>query len=251
MVEWSQDQINAFQTTLLTWYDQHKRDLPWRQDHDPYHVWVSEIMLQQTQVQTVIPYYLRFMKQFPTVQSLAEADETDLMKAWEGLGYYSRARNLQRAAKQVVNDYHGHWPETASELQDLSGIGPYTAGAIASIAFNQPVAAVDGNAFRVFARLLEIDDDVAKPQTRKIFETVINRLISKERPGDFNQAIMDLGASYMTATNFDSSNSPVKAFNQSYLDGIESKYPVKTKKKRPVPHNYFGLVIRSYKGYLF
>ena len=251
MVEWSQDQINAFQTTLLTWYDQHKRDLPWRQDHDPYHVWVSEIMLQQTQVQTVIPYYLRFMKQFPTVQSLAEADETDLMKAWEGLGYYSRARNLQRAAKQVVNDYHGHWPETASELQDLSGIGPYTAGAIASIAFNQPVAAVDGNAFRVFARLLEIDDDIAKPQTRKIFETVINRLISKERPGDFNQAIMDLGASYMTATNFDSSNSPVKAFNQSYLDGIESKYPVKTKKKRPVPHNYFGLVIRSSKGYLF
>lgn len=133
MIHWSQKKISAFQQTLLAWYDQQKRDLPWRHDHDPYHVWISEIMLQQTQVQTVIPYYNRFMKQFPNVQSLAEANEDDLMKAWEGLGYYSRARNLQKAANQLVHDYGGKWPTTVEGLQSLSGIGPYTAGAIGLI----------------------------------------------------------------------------------------------------------------------
>lgn len=251
MIEWSQETITAFQKTLLNWYDQHKRDLPWRKDHDPYHVWVSEIMLQQNQVQTVIPYYLRFMKEFPTVQALADADEAHLMKAWEGLGYYSRARNLQKAARQIVTDYHGQWPTTVKGLQELSGVGPYTAGAIASIAFNQPVAAIDGNAFRVFSRLLEIDDDVAKPQTRKVFENVVDQIISKDRPGDFNQAIMDLGTSYMSAANYDSSHSPVKEFNQAYLDGIEDQFPVKTKKKRPVRHDFFALVLHADNQILF
>lgn len=251
MIKWSHERSQAFQETLLDWYDQNKRDLPWRRDHNPYHVWVSEIMLQQTQVQTVIPYYLRFMDQFPTVEDLATATEDKLMKAWEGLGYYSRARNLQKAARQIVFDYQGRWPTTTEALQELSGIGPYTAGAIASIAFGQPVAAVDGNAFRVFSRLLEIDDDIAKPQTRKVFERIINLIIPKARPGDFNQAIMDLGASYMTATNYDTSQSPVKDFNQSYQDGIEDHYPVKTKKKRPIAHDYFGLIIHSKQGYLF
>lgn len=245
MIEWTDQQIQAFQTTLLTWYDREKRDLPWRRDHDPYHVWVSEIMLQQTQVQTVIPYYNRFMAQFPTVGDLAAAPEAKLMKAWEGLGYYSRARNLQRAARQIVDDHDGQWPQTAAGLQALAGIGPYTAGAIASIAFNEPVPAVDGNAFRVFARLLKIDDDIAKPQTRQVFERVISRVMSKERPGDFNQAIMDLGSSYMTAKNPDSEHSPVKAFNQAYLDGVELDYPVKTKKPRPVEVAYYGLVIQQ------
>lgn len=251
MIEWSSKKIAAFQKTLLDWYDHNKRDLPWRHDHDPYHVWISEIMLQQTQVQTVIPYYQQFMKKFPTVQALAAADESDLMKAWEGLGYYSRARNLQKAAKQLVEDYNGQWPTTAKELQNLSGIGPYTAGAIASIAFNQPVPAVDGNAFRVFSRLLEIDADIAKPQSRRIFEKAIQPLMPKDRPGDFNQAIMDLGTSYMSATNYDSEHSPVKTFNQAYLDGVEDHYPVKTKKKRPIPVKYFGLISRSEKGFLF
>ncbi|WP_461243414.1 A/G-specific adenine glycosylase [Secundilactobacillus muriivasis] len=245
MIEWTDQQIQAFQTTLLAWYDQEKRDLPWRRDHDPYHVWVSEIMLQQTQVQTVIPYYNRFMAQFPTVADLAAAPEAKLMKAWEGLGYYSRARNLQRAARQIVDEYGGEWPQTAAGLQKLAGIGPYTAGAIASIAFNEPVPAVDGNAFRVFARLLKIDDDIAKPQTRQVFEQVISRVISQERPGDFNQAIMDLGSSYMTAKNPDSEHSPVKAFNQAYLDGVELDYPVKTKKPRPVEVAYYGLAIQQ------
>ncbi|WP_288531171.1 A/G-specific adenine glycosylase [uncultured Secundilactobacillus sp.] len=244
MIEWSPSKIKAFQETLLAWYDKEKRDLPWRRDHAPYHVWISEIMLQQTQVQTVIPYYERFMAQFPTVETLANAKESDLMKAWEGLGYYSRARNLQRAAQQLVTDHHGVWPTTAEGLRELAGIGPYTAGAIASIAFGQPVPAVDGNAFRVFSRLLEIDDDIAKPKTRAVFEAAIQRMMPADRPGDFNQAIMDLGSSYMTAKNPDSAHSPVKAFNQAYLDGIEDQFPVKTKKPRPVPVDLLALVIR-------
>ncbi|MFC6254633.1 A/G-specific adenine glycosylase [Secundilactobacillus hailunensis] len=244
MIEWSQTQIRAFRKTLLDWYDAHGRDLPWRHDHDPYHVWVSEIMLQQTQVNTVIPYYERFMAQFPTVNALADAPEAQLMKAWEGLGYYSRARNLQKAAKQIVYERAGQWPQTAEGLRELAGIGPYTAGAIASIAFNEPVPAVDGNAFRVFARLLEIDLDIAKPQTRPVFEQIIGRIISPDRPGDFNQAVMDLGASYMMAKNPDSAHSPVKKFDQAYLDGVEEQYPVKSKKPRPVKVAYYGLVIR-------
>jgi A/G-specific adenine glycosylase len=193
MIEWDAATIKDFQTTLLDWFDHEGRDLPWRHDHEPYHVWVSEIMLQQTQVQTVIPYYQRFMALFPTVADLAAAPESQLLKAWEGLGYYSRVRNMQRCAKQLLTDYDGQWPQTAAELTELIGIGPYTAGAIASIAFNEPVPAVDGNAYRVFSRLLKIDADIAKPQTRAVFERVISQIISQERPGDFNQAIMDLG----------------------------------------------------------
>ncbi len=230
MISWSADKIHDFQETLLAWYDAEKRDLPWRHDQDPYHVWISEIMLQQTQVQTVIPYYERFMAKFPTVADLAAAPEPELLKAWEGLGYYSRARNLKKAAIQLVTDYEGVWPKTAAELQALTGIGPYTAGAIASIAFGEVVPAIDGNAFRVFSRLLKIDADIAKPQTRKIFEAAIQPIVSPTRPGDFNQAIMDLGSSYMTAKNPDSEHSPVKTFNQAYLDGVEDQYPVKTKK---------------------
>lgn len=244
MIEWSENQIRSFRKTLLDWYDANGRKLPWRQDHDPYHVWVSEIMLQQTQVNTVIPYYQRFMTEFSTVSDLAQAPEAKLMKAWEGLGYYSRARNLQKAAKQIVNERGGQWPQTAVGLQELAGIGPYTAGAIASIAFNEPVPAVDGNAFRVFSRLLEIDLDIVKPQTRPVFEKVIGHIMSPDRPGDFNQAIMDLGSSYMTAKNPDSEHSPVKEFNQAYLDGVELQYPVKSKKPRPVKMAYYGIVIR-------
>jgi len=242
MIEWNAATIKDFQNTLLTWFDQEGRDLPWRRDHEPYHVWVSEIMLQQTQVQTVIPYYERFMGLFPTVTALAEAPESQLLKAWEGLGYYSRVRNMQRCARQLLTDYDGSWPQTAAELTELIGIGPYTAGAIASIAFNEAVPAVDGNAYRVFSRLLKIDADIAKPQTRLIFEQAIARIVPEDRPGDFNQAIMDLGSSYMTARQPDTENSPVKQFNQAYLDGEELAYPVKTKKPRPKPVAYVAVL---------
>lgn len=250
MITWSQAKIKAFQKALLDWYDQEGRDLPWRQDHDPYHVMVSELMLQQTQVQTVIPYYQRFIGQFPTVQALAEADEADVLKAWEGLGYYSRAKNLQGAAKQLMADYNGEWPHTAKELQELRGIGPYTAGAIASIAFNQVEPAIDGNAFRVFARLFKIDADIAKPQSREIFDEVIRAVLPQDRPGDFNQAVMDLGSTYMSAKDPDPAHSPVAQFDQSYLDDEVLAYPVKSKKAKPVVKRYFAMAIHSEAGWL-
>ncbi|MDG3062618.1 A/G-specific adenine glycosylase [Lacticaseibacillus casei] len=251
LMDWPPEKVAAFQQALLDWYDGHARTLPWRQDHDPYHVMVSELMLQQTQVQTVIPYYKRFMTQFPTVEALAAAPEAAVLKAWEGLGYYSRARRLQQAAKQIVNDYGGKWPQTSAELQTLAGIGPYTAGAIASISFGEVVPAIDGNAFRVFARLFKVDADIARPQTRQVFYDLIRPLIPKDRPGDFNQAVMDLGSSYMSASHPDPEHSPVRDFDASYRDGVVADYPVKTKKPRPVVHRYFALVVRSDAGYLF
>lgn len=250
MEEWSAATIRDFRRTLLAWYDQEGRDLPWRRDHDPYHVWVSEIMLQQTQVNTVIPYYENFMQVFPTVTALANAEQATLLKAWQGLGYYSRARNLQRAAQQLVTDYQGNWPQTAAELTDLVGIGPYTAGAIASIAFGEAVPAVDGNAFRVFSRLLLIADDIAKPQTRQIFEGIIQPIVDPQRPGAFNQAIMDLGSSYMSAKNSDPAHSPVKAFDASFRENKVDEFPVKTKAPRPKLMPYYGLIVHSPAGYL-
>ncbi|WP_367376978.1 A/G-specific adenine glycosylase [Levilactobacillus cerevisiae] len=250
MEEWSAATIRDFRRTLLAWYDQEGRDLPWRRDHDPYHVWVSEIMLQQTQVNTVIPYYENFMQVFPTVTALANAEQATLLKAWQGLGYYSRARNLQRAAQQLVTDYQGKWPQTAAELTDLVGIGPYTAGAIASIAFGEAVPAVDGNAFRVFSRLLLIEDDIAKPQTRQIFEKIIQPIVDPQRPGAFNQAIMDLGSSYMSAKNSDPAHSPVKAFDASFRANKVDDFPVKTKAPRPKLMPYYGLIVHSSAGYL-
>ncbi len=250
-MDWSPEKIKAFRQKLLTWYDQDKRHLPWRQDHEPYHVLVSEIMLQQTQVQTVIPYYQRFLHEFPTIQALAQAPEAHVLKAWEGLGYYSRARHLQQAAKQLVSNHHGVWPETATELQTLSGIGPYTAGAIASIAFGKPEPAIDGNAFRVFSRLFCLPDDITQPKTRQVFDRLIRRLIDPDRPGDFNQAIMDLGSSYMRAKDPDPAHSPVVEFDESYRTGTVLAYPVRTKKKPPKTLAYYALAIHSPEGWLF
>ncbi|WP_303660092.1 A/G-specific adenine glycosylase, partial [Streptococcus sobrinus] len=183
---WDDKTIQSFRRTLLAWYDQEKRDLPWRRTKDPYHIWISEIMLQQTQVQTVIPYYLRFLDWFPSIKDLAQAPEEQLLKAWEGLGYYSRVRNLQKGAQQIMNDFAGIFPKTYQEILSLKGIGPYTAGAIASIAFGLPEPAVDGNVMRVMARLFEVDYDIGNPSNRKIFQAIMEELIDPERPGDFN-----------------------------------------------------------------
>ncbi|CAH1853924.1 A/G-specific adenine glycosylase [Convivina intestini] len=231
---WNQEQINSFRATLLAWYDQEGRNqLPWRVNHDPYRVLVSEIMLQQTRVETVIEYFNRFMATLPTVEALAQAEEATVLKLWEGLGYYSRARNLQRAAQYVVNDLRGQWPNSSDDLQELPGVGPYTAAAIASICFNEVVPAVDGNQYRVFGRLLKIDADISQPKSRKIFYNAIAPIVDPKRPGDFNQAIMDLGSTYMKASNPDTLNSPVKDYNAAYRDGVEDKYPVKTKRVKP------------------
>lgn len=184
----------AFCEDLLAWYDHAKRDLPWRKTRDPYAIWVSEIMLQQTQVHTVVPYWHRFLDRFPDVATLASAPSDPLMKAWEGLGYYARARHLQQAAQTVMTRFGGQLPADLDDLRSLPGFGPYTAAAVASIAFGIPAAAVDGNVMRVITRLRGWEDDVQKPATRKKIETEVAKLLSRDRAGDFTQALMELGA---------------------------------------------------------
>lgn len=243
---WPEEKIRDFRKALLDWFDQNGRDhLPWRQNQDPYRIWVSEIMLQQTRVVTVIPYFNRFMNWFPSIQDLAEAPEEELLKAWEGLGYYSRVRNLQTAARQIMADYQGVFPNQPEEIIQLKGIGPYTAGAISSMAFGLPEPAVDGNIMRVFSRLFEIGDDIAKPATRKLFELLVRIVIDPERPGDFNQAIMDLGTDICGPAHPRPEESPVKEFNAAYQNGTMHLYPFKSKAKKPVPVALQGLIIQK------
>lgn len=186
--------LDWIERPLLEWYRQNARDLPWRRTRDPYAIWVSEIMLQQTRVETVIPYYRRFLSALPTVQALAEAEESVLLKLWEGLGYYSRVRNMQKAARTVVAEYGGVFPRDAETLQKLCGIGAYTAGAVASIAFGIPAPAVDGNVMRVLARLMGDARNIFDPSVKRAFEKLIAPRVSKEAPGDYNQGLIELGA---------------------------------------------------------
>ena len=245
---WSEDRIFSFREKLLNWYDENKRDLPWRRSRDPYHIWLSEIMLQQTRVDTVIPYYKRFLEWFPTVESLAEASEEPLLKAWEGLGYYSRVRNMQAAAQQIMTDFGGQFPNTYEGISSLKGIGPYTAGAISSIAFNLPEPAVDGNVMRVLARLFEVDHDIGIPSNRKIFQAMMEILIDPERPGDFNQALMDLGSDIEAPVNPRPEESPVKEFSAAYQNGTMAHYPIKAPKKKPIPIYLNALVVQNKDG---
>ncbi|MGG6831691.1 UNVERIFIED_CONTAM: A/G-specific adenine glycosylase [Streptococcus canis] len=247
---WDDKTIASFRRTLLNWYDQEKRDLPWRRTKNPYHIWVSEIMLQQTQVVTVIPYYERFLKWFPTIDKLAKADEERLLKAWEGLGYYSRVRNMQKAAQQIMADFDGVFPSSHQDISKLKGIGPYTAGAIASIAFDLPEPAVDGNVMRVMARLFEVNYDIGDPKNRKIFQALMEVLIDPDRPGDFNQALMDLGTDIESAKNPRPDESPIRFFCAAYLHGTYDKYPIKEPKKKPRPIELQAFVIENTEGAL-
>ena len=245
---WEEDKILSFRQKLLAWYDENKRDLPWRRSKNPYHIWVSEIMLQQTRVDTVIPYYERFLDWFPTVESLANAPEERLLKAWEGLGYYSRVRNMQTAARQIMSDFQGEFPSTYEGISSLKGIGPYTAGAISSIAFNLPQPAVDGNVMRVLARLFEVNHDIGNPSNRKIFQAMMEVLIDPDRPGDFNQALMDLGSDIEAPVNPRPEESPVKEFSAAYQHGTMDRYPIKAPKKKPIPIYLKALVVQNNQG---
>lgn len=248
LLDWTPEKIAKFRKTLLDWYDATKRDLPWRHTIDPYKIWVSEIMSQQTQVGTVIPYYLRFIDALPTVASLANADEQLLLNLWQGLGYYSRVRNMQIAAKQIMEEYNGIMPNTMTELLKLKGIGPYTAAAIGSISYGLLEPAIDGNLLRVVARLFEIDADISLSSTRKIFADILYRLIDPERPGDFNQALMDLGATVMTPTNVKPDSHPLAEFDASYQKGTAHLYPVKTKKVKATHHTYIAYCVMDSTG---
>lgn len=245
---WEEDKIFSFRQKLLAWYDENKRDLPWRRSKNPYHIWVSEIMLQQTRVDTVIPYYERFLDWFPTVESLANAPEERLLKAWEGLGYYSRVRNMQTAARQIMSDFQGEFPSTYEGISSLKGIGPYTAGAISSIAFNLPQPAVDGNVMRVLARLFEVNHDIGNPSNRKIFQAMMEILIDPNCPGDFNQALMDLGSDIEAPVNPRPEESPVKDFSAAYQHGTMERYPIKAPKKKPIPIYLKALVVQNSQG---
>lgn len=219
-------------TALLTWFALYARDLPWRRDKDPYHIWVSEIMLQQTRVEAVKPYYTRFLDTFPTVAALAAGEEEVLLKLWEGLGYYSRVRNLQKAAKTIMAEYYGKIPEEYEELLKLSGIGPYTAGAISSIAFSKPQAAVDGNVLRVMTRLSTDARDITLDATKKAWEKEIIDLLPHGRSGEFNQALMELGATVCLPNGAPKCNlCPVRAFCEAYRKNQVLRYPVKSPKK--------------------
>ena len=245
---WEEEKIASFREKLLVWYDVHKRDLPWRRTQDPYKIWISEIMLQQTRVDTVIPYYERFLDWFPTIADLAQAPEEKLLKAWEGLGYYSRVRNMQKAAQQIMENHGGVFPSSYEEISKLKGIGPYTAGAIASIAFGLPEPAVDGNVMRVLARLFEVDYDIGVPTNRKIFQAMMEILIDPVRPGDFNQALMDLGSDIESPVNPRPEESPVKEFSVAYQHGTMDRYPIKAPKKKPLPVYLTAFIIKDSQG---
>lgn len=225
--------IIEFQRKLLKWYDQHARILPWRDNPSPYRVWISEVMLQQTKVDTVKPYFERFMKEVPSISDLANLSEDKLLKLWEGLGYYSRARNLKKAAIGMEEKFEGKVPSDRRSLESLSGIGPYTAGAISSIAFNKKEPAVDGNVIRVIARVTGNEKNMSEPKGKKEIEIVVKDLLPKERVGDFNQALMELGATIcLPKSLLKCSKCPVQSLCEGRKKGIAETLPVKTKKKK-------------------
>lgn len=231
-----------FSNILIKWYLQNKRDLPWRKTTDPYHIWLSEIMLQQTRVVQGMPYFFSFTKEFPTVFELANADEEKVLKLWQGLGYYSRARNLHKTAQFIANDLNGVFPATYKELLKLKGVGEYTAAAIASFSYNEVVPVVDGNVFRVLSRYFDIDSDIALPATKKEFTELAYELMPKENPAIFNQAIMEFGALQCVPKSPDCS---VCVFNESCLALQKKKVdilPVKSRKLK-VKNRFFNYLV--------
>lgn len=225
--------FTAFQDALLSWYDEHRRDLPWRRERDPYRIWVSEVMLQQTRVETVIPYYERFIARFPDAEALAAASEEDVLSHWAGLGYYRRARYLHAGVREVVSRYGGTVPSDLAEVASLPGVGPYTAGAIVSIAYDEPVPAVDGNVMRVLSRLHQLRDDVRQPASRRRFEAVAAELVPQQRAGDFNQALMELGALVCVPGRPRCGQCPVVQFCAAHAAGEQNELPIRSRSPRP------------------
>jgi A/G-specific adenine glycosylase len=232
----------SFRANLLSFYDSARRKLPWRESNDPYHILVSELMLQQTRVETVIPYYQRWLDRFPHINALADAPVDDVLKQWEGLGYYSRARNLHRAAQMVRERHAGCIPADHHDIHALPGVGPYTAAAVASIAFNQPYAAVDGNVKRVLCRVL----DVADPSTAELRDYA-SKLLDHDRPGDHNQAVMELGATICTPRSPSCSTCPVQQHCRAFRNGTIHLRPA-PKAKAAIPHEVVNCVVAVHEG---
>jgi A/G-specific adenine glycosylase len=234
-----------FSKRIIEWYHSNNRDLPWRKTRDPYKIWLSEIILQQTRVAQGLPYYEEFVKTFPTVFDLAKASEQKVLRLWQGLGYYSRARNLHKCAKEIVRNFDGMFPNTFEGLKKLPGIGAYTAAAIASIAFREPVAVVDGNVFRVLARVFSVDKDIASEEGKKYFFLLANDLIDKDKPDLFNQAVMEFGALHCVPKNPKCSDCIFSRNCEANQKNLQAILPIKSKKLK-VRTRYFNyFVIRS------
>ena len=229
---------------LLTWYPRYQRDLPWRHTRDPYAIWLSEIILQQTRVAQGLPYYETFLHAYPTVQEMAAAPEAELLRYWQGLGYYSRARNMHRTARQVVEEYGGLFPDNYAGLLKLRGVGPYTAAAIASFAFDEAVAVLDGNVYRVLARLFGLHSDIAAPSSRKEFQAVADQHIPASAPAEFNQAIMEFGAIQCTPAKPDCLFCPMQASCWAFQHGQVVLLPVKSKAKKARTRHFHYFVLR-------
>ncbi len=237
-------EAKLFANQIIKWYEYHKRDLPWRHTKDPYKIWLSEIILQQTRVVQGLPYYEKFVTSYPTVFDLAAASETEVLRLWQGLGYYSRARNLHACARMVVDDYGGKFPDTYEELLKLRGIGAYTAAAIASFAFDQPNAVVDGNVYRVLSRVFGIKDDIASSKGPKVFQQKANELIPADRPADFNQGIMEFGAMQCSPATPACGLCPLSLECYAYNHNEQLTLPVKTKKVKVRDRHFNYMVFR-------
>lgn len=242
--------IPHISNTLEHWYNQNKRELPWREIDDPYKIWISEIILQQTRVIQGMSYYLRFVERFPNVTVLAKAEEDEVLKYWQGLGYYSRARNLHKAAKQINTEFGGVFPTQHADILKLAGIGDYTAAAICSFAYNQPYAVVDGNVYRVLSRIFGIDTPIDSTSGKKEFAKLAQDLLSKNQPGLHNQAIMEFGALQCVPSSSDCANCPLNGICKAYESNSVSLLPVKSQKTK-VTNRYFNYFFIEFQGNTF
>jgi A/G-specific adenine glycosylase len=233
-----------FARQLLAWFERCARDLPWRRHRTPYRVWLAEVMLQQTQVETVIPYYERFLTRFPTVESLTQAPLADVLKLWEGLGYYARARNLHAAARQIVDVHGGQIPDAFEALLELPGVGLYTAGAVASIAFGRATPAVDGNVRRVLSRVFEVREDVTRSATKRKLRELAADLLPQEQSGPFNEALMELGATVCTPRNPRCDVCPINDVCRARALDVVDALPVK-RKRAPTPHYHVAAAVTT------
>ncbi|NJM24600.1 MAG: A/G-specific adenine glycosylase [Bacteroidia bacterium] len=239
-----------FSEKVVEWYEEHRRELPWRHTTDPYNIWLSEVILQQTRVNQGLPYYLRFIEAFPTVGALAAAEEQQVLRLWQGLGYYSRARNLLKCARQVVKDFQCRFPTDYNSLKSLPGIGEYTAAAIASIAYNEPVAVVDGNVYRVMSRYFGLSDDITTLNAKRNFASLANELVLTQPPATYNQAVMEFGAMVCTPASPGCDDCGLNTHCFAFRQGMQNSLPVKGRKTKTRKRYFYYLVVQKGHGCL-
>jgi A/G-specific adenine glycosylase len=237
---------------IIRWYENNKRDLPWRNSKDPFHIWLSEIIMQQTKIEQGLPYYLKFTSKYLSISDLANETEENILKLWQGLGYYSRGRNLLKAANQIVRDFNGIFPQNPKDLIKIIGVGPYSSSAIASIAFEYPIPVVDGNVYRLISRMFEVSTPVPSEKARKVFEEILLKPVQEVTPSLFNQGIMELGSLICTPKNPRCEICPVQLYCGAYKNNTIANFPVKIKKQKaqPLNLNFLQIMLNGEKTYL-